>query len=145
MVETTVPVSGTKVAELTKLIENTFRHVNIALVNEMAMLARPLGVNIWDAIDAAASKPFGCMRFAPGPGVGGHCLPIVASVEGVLTPLPRYSDDPGLWPQVEEAWRWWNEAGRPSHDRFGYTREPAGAVRVWYIPDGTRWNIPARV
>ncbi|MFG2563337.1 nucleotide sugar dehydrogenase [Streptomyces sp. NPDC048496] len=76
VVETTVPVSGTKVAELTKLIENTFRHVNIALVNEMAMLARPLGVNVWDAIDAAASKPFGYMRFTPGPGVGGHCLPI---------------------------------------------------------------------
>ncbi|WP_327297765.1 MULTISPECIES: nucleotide sugar dehydrogenase [unclassified Streptomyces] len=76
MVETTVPVSGTRVAELTKLIENTFRHVNIALVNEMAMLARPLGVNLWDAIDAAASKPFGFMRFTPGPGVGGHCLPI---------------------------------------------------------------------
>ncbi|MFC9620089.1 nucleotide sugar dehydrogenase [Streptomyces sp. NPDC056930] len=76
VVETTVPVSGTKVAELTKLIENTFRHVNIALVNEIAMLARPLGVNVWDAIDAAASKPFGYMRFTPGPGVGGHCLPI---------------------------------------------------------------------
>ncbi|MFI8810620.1 MULTISPECIES: nucleotide sugar dehydrogenase [unclassified Streptomyces] len=76
VVETTVPVSGTKVAELTKLIENTFRHVNIALVNEIAMLARPLGVNVWEALDAAASKPFGYMRFTPGPGVGGHCLPI---------------------------------------------------------------------
>lgn len=76
LVETTVPVSGTKVAELAKLIENTFRHVNIALVNEMAMLARPLGVSAWEAIDAAASKPFGFMRFTPGPGVGGHCLPI---------------------------------------------------------------------
>ncbi|MGA6171352.1 nucleotide sugar dehydrogenase [Streptomyces sp. NPDC012600] len=76
VVETTVPVSGTRVAELTKLIENTFRHVNIALVNETAMLARLLGVNAWEAIDAAASKPFGYMRFTPGPGVGGHCLPI---------------------------------------------------------------------
>lgn len=76
LVETTVPVSGTKVAELTKLIENTFRHVNIALVNEIAMLAKSLGVNVWEAIDAAASKPFGYMRFTPGPGVGGHCLPI---------------------------------------------------------------------
>ncbi|MFE7358030.1 nucleotide sugar dehydrogenase [Streptomyces sp. NPDC057543] len=76
LVETTVPVSGPKVAELTKLIENTFRHVNIALVNEIAMLSRPLGVNAWEAIDAAASKPFGYMRFTPGPGVGGHCLPI---------------------------------------------------------------------
>ncbi|GAB3955461.1 nucleotide sugar dehydrogenase [Streptomyces sparsus] len=76
LVETTVPVSGTRVAELAKLIENIFRHVNIALVNEMAMLAKALNVNIWDAIDAAASKPFGYMQFTPGPGVGGHCLPI---------------------------------------------------------------------
>ena len=59
-----------------KLLENTFRHVNIALVNELAMFARDLGVDIWSAIDAAATKPFGFMRFTPGPGVGGHCLPI---------------------------------------------------------------------
>jgi UDP-N-acetyl-D-glucosamine dehydrogenase len=64
------------VAELAKLIENTFRHVNIALVNELAMFARDLGIDIWAAIDAAATKPFGFMRFTPGPGVGGHCLPI---------------------------------------------------------------------
>ena len=76
LVQTTVPVAGTKVAELSKLIENIFRHVNIALINEMAMLARPLSVNVWEAIDAAATKPFGYMRFTPGPGVGGHCLPI---------------------------------------------------------------------
>lgn len=74
--QTTIPVSGTKVAELAKLIENTFRFVNISLVNEMAMLAAPLGVNIWEAIDAAATKPFGFTRFTPGPGVGGHCLPV---------------------------------------------------------------------
>ncbi|MEO5679841.1 MAG: nucleotide sugar dehydrogenase [Acidimicrobiales bacterium] len=76
LVETTVPVSGPKEAELTKLIENTFRHVNIALVNELAMFAGDLGINIWEAIDAASTKPFGYMRFTPGPGVGGHCLPI---------------------------------------------------------------------
>jgi UDP-N-acetyl-D-glucosamine dehydrogenase len=76
LVETTVPVSGTREAELAKLLENTFRHVNIALVNEMAMFARALDVNIWEAIGAAASKPFGFMKFTPGPGVGGHCLPI---------------------------------------------------------------------
>ncbi|WP_405971751.1 nucleotide sugar dehydrogenase [Streptomyces sp. NBC_00988] len=74
--ETTVPVPGTKVAELAKLIENTFRFVNISMVNEMAMLAASLGVNIWEAIDAAATKPFGFTRFTPGPGVGGHCLPV---------------------------------------------------------------------
>lgn len=71
-----VPVSGTREAELTKLIENTFRHVNIALVNELAVFSRQLGVNIWEAIDAASSKPFGFMKFTPGPGVGGHCLPV---------------------------------------------------------------------
>ena len=76
IVERTVPVSSTRVAELTKLLENTFRHVNIALVNELAMFAGDLGVDVWEAIDAASTKPFGFMRFTPGPGVGGHCLPI---------------------------------------------------------------------
>jgi UDP-N-acetyl-D-glucosamine dehydrogenase len=75
-IDTTVPVSTPKVAELAKLIENTFRHVNIALVNELAMYAHTLGIDVWEAIDAASSKPFGFMRFTPGPGVGGHCLPI---------------------------------------------------------------------
>ncbi|MGI5484957.1 nucleotide sugar dehydrogenase [Streptomyces lavendofoliae] len=74
--QTTVPVSGPKVAELAKLIENTFRLVNISMINELATLAKPLGVNIWEAIDAAATKPFGFTRFTPGPGVGGHCLPV---------------------------------------------------------------------
>jgi UDP-N-acetyl-D-glucosamine dehydrogenase len=72
----TVPVRSPKEAELTKLLENTFRHVNIALVNELAMFARDLGIDVWEAIDAAESKPFGFMPFRPGPGVGGHCLPI---------------------------------------------------------------------
>lgn len=76
VVERTVPVRSPKEAELTKLLENTFRHVNIALVNELAMFARDLGIDIWEAIDAAESKPFGFMPFRPGPGVGGHCLPI---------------------------------------------------------------------
>jgi UDP-N-acetyl-D-glucosamine dehydrogenase len=76
LVANTVQVSSTKVAEMTKLLENTFRHVNIALINELAMFANQLGVNVWEAIDAASSKPFGFMRFTPGPGVGGHCLPV---------------------------------------------------------------------
>jgi UDP-N-acetyl-D-glucosamine dehydrogenase len=76
IVDEVVAVSGTREAELTKLIENTFRHVNIALVNELAMFAADLGINVWEAIDAASTKPFGYMRFTPGPGVGGHCLPI---------------------------------------------------------------------
>jgi UDP-N-acetyl-D-glucosamine dehydrogenase len=76
LVERTVPVSSCKEAELTKLLENTFRHVNIALVNELAMFAHDLGIDVWEAIDAAATKPFGFLRFNPGPGVGGHCLPI---------------------------------------------------------------------
>ena len=76
VVERTVPVSDCRVAELAKLLENTFRHVNIALVNELAMYAHDLGIDIWEAIGAASTKPFGYMRFQPGPGVGGHCLPI---------------------------------------------------------------------
>jgi nucleotide sugar dehydrogenase len=76
LVDSTVPVGSCAEAELVKLLENTFRHVNIALVNELAMFARDLDVDIWRAIDAAATKPFGYMKFTPGPGVGGHCLPI---------------------------------------------------------------------
>ncbi|MCA1823990.1 MAG: nucleotide sugar dehydrogenase [Mycobacteriales bacterium] len=76
LVETTVVVRSPREAELAKLLENTFRHVNIALVNELAMFAHDLGIDIWETIDAAATKPFGFMRFTPGPGVGGHCLPI---------------------------------------------------------------------
>ncbi|QXC61329.1 nucleotide sugar dehydrogenase [Aquihabitans sp. G128] len=76
IVERTVPTRSPKEAELTKLLENTFRHVNIALVNELTMFARDLGIDVWEAIDAAESKPFGFMPFRPGPGVGGHCLPI---------------------------------------------------------------------
>ncbi|HVM13579.1 MAG TPA: nucleotide sugar dehydrogenase [Egibacteraceae bacterium] len=76
LVDKTFPVRGCKEAELTKLLENTFRHVNVALVNELAMFASDLGIDVWEAIDAAASKPFGFMSFRPGPGVGGHCLPI---------------------------------------------------------------------
>ena len=75
-VEKVVPVSGPKAAEMAKLLENTFRHINIALVNELAVLSRDLGVDIWEVIDAAASKPFGFMPFYPGPGVGGHCIPV---------------------------------------------------------------------
>ncbi|QSB16453.1 nucleotide sugar dehydrogenase [Natronosporangium hydrolyticum] len=76
IVEEVVSVSSTQVAEMTKLLENTFRHTNIALMNEIAMLASDLDVDVWEAIDAAATKPYGFMKFVPGPGVGGHCLPI---------------------------------------------------------------------
>ncbi len=69
-------VSSPKVAEMCKVFENTFRSVNIALVNEMALLCDRLGINIWEVLDAAATKPFGIMRFDPGPGVGGHCIPL---------------------------------------------------------------------
>jgi UDP-N-acetyl-D-glucosamine dehydrogenase len=74
--ESIVPVSGTETAELVKLLENTFRSVNIGLVNEMAIVCDKLGVNIWEVIDAAATKPFGFMKFTPGPGIGGHCIPL---------------------------------------------------------------------
>jgi UDP-N-acetyl-D-glucosamine dehydrogenase len=71
-----VPVSSTKVAEMVKLLENTFRMINIGLVNEMAMMCDRMGINVWEVIDAAATKPFGFMPFYPGPGLGGHCIPI---------------------------------------------------------------------
>jgi UDP-N-acetyl-D-glucosamine dehydrogenase len=71
-----VPVSSPEAAELTKLLENTFRSVNIGLVNEMAIVCDKLGVDVWEVIEAAASKPFGFMKFTPGPGLGGHCIPI---------------------------------------------------------------------
>ncbi len=71
-----VPVSSPRVAELTKLFENVFRNVNIALANELALLCDRMGLNVWEVIDAAATKPFGFMKFAPGPGWGGHCIPI---------------------------------------------------------------------
>ena len=74
--DTIVPVDGTETAELVKLLENTFRSVNIGLVNEMAIVCDKLGVNIWEVIDAAATKPFGFMKFTPGPGIGGHCIPL---------------------------------------------------------------------
>lgn len=76
LVETVVPAKGLREAELTKVLENTFRHVNIALINEFAMMAQGLGIDIWDTIAAASTKPFGFMPFTPGPGVGGHCLPV---------------------------------------------------------------------
>lgn len=76
VVEKVIPVSSPKVAEMTKLLENTFRAVNIALVNEFAILCRKIGVSVWEVIDAAATKPFGFMKFEPGPGIGGHCIPI---------------------------------------------------------------------
>jgi UDP-N-acetyl-D-glucosamine dehydrogenase len=75
-IDTLVPVSTTEAAELVKLLENTFRSVNIGLVNEMAIVCDKLGVNVWEVIDAAATKPFGFMKFLPGPGLGGHCIPI---------------------------------------------------------------------
>jgi UDP-N-acetyl-D-glucosamine dehydrogenase len=75
-INTVVPVSSPKVAEMVKLLENTFRSVNIALVNELALWCDRLGVDVWEVIDAAATKPFGFMAFRPGPGLGGHCIPI---------------------------------------------------------------------
>ncbi len=76
VIERVVPVSSAKVAEMSKLLENTFRSVNIALVNEMAIAANILQIDIWEVIEAAGTKPFGFMKFYPGPGIGGHCIPI---------------------------------------------------------------------
>lgn len=75
-IEQVVPVSSTQTAEMVKLLENTFRAVNIALVNETAIMCDKLGVDVWEVIEAAATKPYGFMKFTPGPGVGGHCIPL---------------------------------------------------------------------
>jgi UDP-N-acetyl-D-glucosamine dehydrogenase len=75
-IETIIPVSSARVAEMSKLLENTFRAVNIGLVNEMAIMCEKLQIDVWEVIDAAATKPFGFMRFLPGPGLGGHCIPV---------------------------------------------------------------------
>ena len=74
--KTIVPVSSAEAAEMAKLLENTFRMINIGLVNEMALMCNRLGIDVWEVIDAAATKPFGFMKFTPGPGLGGHCIPI---------------------------------------------------------------------
>jgi UDP-N-acetyl-D-glucosamine dehydrogenase len=76
VIDRVVPVSSTRAAEATKILENTFRAVNIALVNELKVVFERMGVDVWEVIDAAATKPFGFMRFTPGPGLGGHCIPI---------------------------------------------------------------------
>jgi len=75
-IDTIIPVSSPEAAELVKLLENTFRSVNIGMVNEMAIVCDKLGVDVWEVIDAAATKPFGFMKFTPGPGIGGHCIPL---------------------------------------------------------------------
>lgn len=74
--QTVVSVSSSEVAEMTKLLENTFRMINVGLVNEMALMCRRLGIDVWEVVEAAATKPFGFMKFTPGPGLGGHCIPI---------------------------------------------------------------------
>ena len=76
IIENTVLVKGTKEAEMVKLLENTYRHVNIALINELAMLCKMLDIDIWEVVNAAKTKPFGFESFKPGPGVGGHCIPV---------------------------------------------------------------------
>src|SRR3989449_3243681 len=75
-VDCVVPVSSTRVAEMVKLLENTFRAVNIGLVNEIALMCHKLNIDVWEVIDAAKTKPFGFMPFYPGPGLGGHCIPV---------------------------------------------------------------------
>jgi UDP-N-acetyl-D-glucosamine dehydrogenase len=75
-VDTVIPVSSTQAAEMVKLLENTFRAINIGLANEAALMCRTLGIDVWEVIDAASTKPFGFMPFYPGPGLGGHCIPI---------------------------------------------------------------------
>ena len=95
LVDKVMPVSSCRAAELAKLLENTFRHVNIALVNEMAMLCHEVDIDVWEVIDAAATKPFGFMPFYPGPGVGGHCIPLDPTLPGLADAARRRAPVPG--------------------------------------------------
>jgi UDP-N-acetyl-D-glucosamine dehydrogenase len=118
-----VPVSSTQVAEMVKLLENTFRMINIGLVNEMAMMCDRIGINVWEVIDAAATKPFGFMPFYPGPGLGGHCIPIdpfylswktrQAGIEARFIELAGYIN--GQMPHfvVDKVQTALNDAGKP--------------------------------
>jgi len=121
--QTVVPVSSTQVAEMVKLLENTFRMINIGLVNEMAMMCDRIGINVWEVIDAAATKPFGFMPFYPGPGLGGHCIPIdpfylswktkQAGIEARFIELAGYIN--GQMPHfvVDKVQNALNDAGKP--------------------------------
>ena len=121
--ETVVPVSSTQVAEMVKLLENTFRMINIGLVNEMALMCDRMGINVWEVIDAAATKPFGFMPFYPGPGLGGHCIPIdpfylswktkQAGIEARFIELAGYIN--GQMPHfvVDKMQNALNDAGKP--------------------------------
>jgi UDP-N-acetyl-D-glucosamine dehydrogenase len=118
-----VPVSSTQVAEMVKLLENTFRMINIGLVNEIAMMCDRIGINVWEVIDAAATKPFGFMPFYPGPGLGGHCIPIdpfylswktkQAGIEARFIDLAGYIN--GQMPHfvVDKIQNALNDAGKP--------------------------------
>ena len=122
-IETVVPVSSPKAAEMSKLLENTFRAVNIALVNEVMLMCDKLGIDVWEVVEAAATKPYGFMKFTPGPGVGGHCIPLdphylswklktlnynarfIQLAGEINTEMPRYWVD-----KVQDAL---NDAGKP--------------------------------
>jgi UDP-N-acetyl-D-glucosamine dehydrogenase len=121
--EHVIPVSSTQVAEMVKLLENTFRMINIGLVNEMALMCGRMGINVWEVIDAAATKPFGFMPFYPGPGLGGHCIPIdpfylswktrQAGIEARFIELAGYIN--GQMPHfvVDKVQNALNDAGKP--------------------------------
>jgi len=121
--EKVVPVSSTRVAEMVKLLENTFRMINIGLVNELALMCDRMGIDVWEVIDAAATKPFGFMPFYPGPGLGGHCIPIdpfylswkskEAGIEARFIELAGYIN--GRMPEfvVEKIQNALNEASKP--------------------------------
>jgi UDP-N-acetyl-D-glucosamine dehydrogenase len=121
--EKVIPVSSTRVAEMVKLLENTFRMINIGLVNEMALMCDRIGINVWEVIEAAATKPFGFMPFYPGPGLGGHCIPIdpfylswktrQAGIEARFIELAGYIN--GQMPHfvVDKVQNALNDAGKP--------------------------------
>src|SRR3954462_10448974 len=133
-IDTLVPVSTTEAAELVKLLENTFRSVNIGLVNEMAIVCDKLGVDVWEVIEAASTKPFGFMKFLPGPGLGGHCIPIdphyLAWKMRGLNYKTRFIDLAGEL-NTEMPLFWVRKVGRPSTCRGAPSAGPRSWSSAW--------------
>ena len=131
-IERVIPVSSTDAAEMVKLLENTFRAVNIGLVNEVAIMCGRLGLDTWEVIEAAATKPFGFMPFYPGPGLGGHCIPIdpaLPVLEAEDPEVQRPLHRPGRRDQLRHARAGGDQGGRrPERSGQGGAR----GARSWW-------------
>ena len=140
-----VPVSSPEVAEACKILENTYRAVNIALVNELKVLYDRMGIDVWEVIEAAKTKPFGFQAFYPGPGLGGHCIPIdpfyltwVARKYGLTT---RFIELAGEINTAMPALR--RRAGSPTPSTTAASRSRGARSRCWAWPTRRTWTTPA--